>query len=102
MSSEQTMRALAFGLPDAKEQETWGRPTFRVHRAIFATLHDHLLILRGEPGTQAARLKADSRLSSAPYWGRNGRVALLLADTSDDELPELLAAAYELAAGQAR
>ncbi|MFZ0975938.1 MAG: MmcQ/YjbR family DNA-binding protein [Solirubrobacteraceae bacterium] len=102
MSSPNTVRTIALGFADAEERTTWGRPTFRVRETIFAGLHDDLVILRGGRETQAARLAQDSRLRPAPDWGGDGWIAIALADAADNELPDLLSDAHQLAGGATR
>jgi predicted DNA-binding protein (MmcQ/YjbR family) len=102
MSSANTVRTIALVLADAEESTTWGRPTVRVGETMFAALHDDPLILRGERETQAERLARDSRLRPAPHWGRDGWIAIALAEVADEELPDLLSDAHQLAGGAMR
>jgi hypothetical protein len=93
------VRAAAGELPGSQEHETWHRPTFRVAGAIYAALHDDLLILRGERTDQPARISRDICLAPPPYRGRFGWVAIPLSSVSDHELPQLLGGAHRLASG---
>jgi predicted DNA-binding protein (MmcQ/YjbR family) len=102
MSGPDSVRSIALGLASTQEGTTWGRPTFRVGETIFAALHNDLLILRGGRDTQAARLAQDSRLRPAPHWGRDGWVAIPLDQVTDQELPDLLTDAHDLACGATR
>jgi hypothetical protein len=90
------VRAAALALAGVSELETWGRPTFRVGKELFAALHDELLILRSKPQDQK-HLLADRRFRVAPYWGRYGWVAIQLNSVdSDSELASLLERAWRL------
>jgi predicted DNA-binding protein (MmcQ/YjbR family) len=102
MSSPNTIGTIALGLADAEERTTLVRPTARVGETIFAALHDDLLILRCESETHAARLAQDRRLRPAPHWGRDGWIAVASAGVGDEELPDLLSDASQLAGGATR
>jgi hypothetical protein len=93
------VRASARELPGSEEHETWHRPAFRVAGAIYAALHDDLLILRGERADQPARISRDICLAPPPYRGRFGWVAIPLSFLGGDELPQLLAGAHQPASG---
>ena len=90
------VRRLAMAEAGATEVETWGRPTFRAGDSIFATVHGDLLILRATPEQQRELLAGDTRFSKAPYWGKNGWVAVTLGSLSTDELAARLAGARSL------
>jgi predicted DNA-binding protein (MmcQ/YjbR family) len=98
MVTADQVRIQALALPGSEERETWHRPTFRVGDEIFATLHDDLLILRSTKEHQEELLASDARFQPAPYWGRNGWVAVDIDDLAEAELPQLLAAAHALIA----
>lgn len=102
MSSPTTVRTIALGFADAEGRTTWGRPMFRVGETILAALHDDLRILRGEREAQAAHLARNSRLRPAPHWGRDGSIAIALADVAYVALPDLLPEAHQLAGGRTR
>lgn len=96
------VRGLALALPEATEQVSWGRPTFRAGPkgkmfAIFEHADDtsSLLVVKPEPDERGALL-ADPRLRSPAYWGPSGWVGLdLLAAAVDlDEVAELLESSY--------
>ena len=90
------MKAAALDFAGVEEVETWGRPTFRVGKELFAAMHGELLILRSRPDDQEQRL-ADPRFQVAPYWGHNGWVAIDISKVrSDSELTDLLNAAWQL------
>ena len=95
-NAETRVRAAALALPETTAIETWGRPTFRVRKQLFAAMHADLLILRSTPEEQEQRLR-DRRFRVAPYWGRHGWVAIETKSIrSESELSQLLKAAWQL------
>jgi hypothetical protein len=103
-----TLRSLCLGLPDAREVEAWGAPTFRV-KTIFATYSDGS---QYEPPRQSAWIKAapvdqallirraPDRFFVPPYVGAKGWIGAFL-DTPDldwDELKGLLWDAWKMSA----
>jgi hypothetical protein len=103
-----TLRSLALVLPDAREVEAWGAPTFRV-KTIFATYSDGSQYKPHRPSTwiKAAPVdqallvqRAPDRFFVPPYVGAKGWVGVLL-DTPDldwDELKDLLWDAWKMSA----
>ena len=93
------VRALASAFPESAEVESWGRPTFRAGRKIFAVFGTHVsphgLVLRPDEDEREALL-ADPRFSSPPYFGPSGWLALDLdaAPVDWDEVAELLDDSY--------
>ncbi|WP_082812783.1 MmcQ/YjbR family DNA-binding protein [Cellulomonas timonensis] len=93
------VRLLAAGFPESSEVESWGRPTFRAGRRIFAAfgtqVSPHGLVLRPDEDERAALL-GDPRFSVPPYYGPAGWLALDLdAEPLDwDEVAELLDDSY--------
>lgn len=95
--TDDQLRAIALGMPDAEERETWGHPTFRVNDKIFVAL--------GEDGT-TARIKTSSDEQAAliaddpttfgvsPYVGRHGWVEVQLQNADPDEVRELIVDAW--------
>ena len=96
-----TVRRLALALPDAVEQETWGTPTFRVRKKIFAmfaegqreawvkSTHDEQRALtQTNPGT----------FFVPPYVGPSGWVGVRFRTVDRDEMRELLTEAWRLTA----
>lgn len=70
-----TARRLALALPSATEQDHHGRPSFRVHGRIFATLHsaDRRLVIKLSRGDQAMCLETRPDVfSPIPSWGHQG------------------------------
>lgn len=93
------VRLLAAGFPESSEVESWGRPTFRAGRRMFAVFGTHVsprgLVLRPDADERAALL-GDARFSSPPYYGPAGWLALDLdaAPVDWDEVAELLDDSY--------
>ena len=102
------LRRLCMSLPEAREVEAWGAPTFRV-KTIFATYSDGS---RYQPGRSSAWVKAlpinqehlvttaPDRFFVPPYVGVRGWVGVYLdsPDTDWDELEELLRDAWRMSA----
>ena len=93
------VRILAARFPESSEVESWGRPTFRAGRRIFAAFgtlaSPHGLVLRPDEDERAA-LVGDPRFSAPPYYGPAGWLALDLdaAPVDWDEVAELLEDSY--------
>lgn len=98
------LRAICLSLPEAREKEAWGDPTFRVQGKIFA------MEKRGDgrvsvwckapPGAQEMLIGADSkRFFSPPYVGHKGWIGIRLDDGPDwDEVAGLIRRSYALIA----
>lgn len=100
------VRAIALGLPEATEQETWGHPTFRVRGKIFAIYSDDgpegaVVSLKAPPGVQAMLIGADpARFFPPPYTAHKGWVGMRLgkANVDWDEVAALLARSWRMTA----
>lgn len=104
------VRALCLGFPDAVEVETWGHPTFRVGKRIFAGVnsiaeHPHAVVFKADPDDRRA-LAQDPRFFKPPYSGPKGWLAIGIDDPSFDWelLGELIDASFRQVAlkGQVR
>jgi hypothetical protein len=101
MPAGDDFRAIALGLPEVVEQETWGHPTFRVRKKMFATLSTD-----GSTGTvkapreeQAALVQERPEVFFVPaYVGVHGWVGLHVAGVPADELAELITEAWRMTA----
>ena len=96
VSLEQARR-LALRLPEAREQDHHGRPSFRVEGKIFATLWDdeHMNVMLDEDGIRTA-IHSDPETCEEVWWGK--RLAAVRVDLhrADPEmLTNLLADAWE-------
>jgi predicted DNA-binding protein (MmcQ/YjbR family) len=87
------LRSVALAFPEAVEVESWGRPTFRAGKKIFAVFSDGL-IFKPEAGERDA-LVHGQRFSIPPYFGPAGWLALALDERTDwGEVRELLDGSY--------
>ena len=92
------LRKICRALPEAREIESFGRPTFRTGSKPFAVLEEH----RGEPclSLRVSRadqksLLQDSRFVRTQYVAQFGWVSLLLEDPLDwGEIEDLIVASY--------
>src|SRR6185437_5007279 len=81
-----TVRKLCLILPEAREVEAWGHPTFRAGKKMFAAFGE-------EEGRMSLGLKVgferqdalleDSRFFPTPYAARQGWVSLFIDDRID-------------------
>ncbi len=88
---------LALALPEAAQADHHGRPSFRVHGKIFATLPDpaHMNVMLDEPGIRTA-VQAHPDTCAERWWGT--RLAAVQVDLERADaalLSELLADAWE-------
>jgi hypothetical protein len=101
------LRALCMALPEAREVEAWGAPTFRV-KTMFATYAapghygDRAAAwVKAHPTSQRVLVSAaPDRFFVPPYVGPKGWVGVYLdgPDTDWDELAELLKDAWRASA----
>lgn len=94
------LRAVALAFPESSEVESWGRPTFRAGKKIFATFsgtddRPYGVIFKPDADDRLALLD-DERFYAPPYWGPGGWLALDFeaAPVDWDEVGELLDASY--------
>ena len=91
------IRKLALGLPEAREQDHHGRPSFRVRGRIFATLWDagQMNVMLDEPGIRTA-VQAHPHACEELWWGKRlCGVRVKLARVDEALAAELLADAWE-------
>lgn len=101
MPTADDVRALALGLPEAVEQETWGHPTFRVRKKMFGTLaaDGTTATMKASPQEQAALVQTDPETFFVPaYVGQHGWVGLRVALVDPVELAELVTEAWRMTA----
>ena len=88
------LRKICLRLPEAEEIETWGHPTFRVRKKIFAGFDGGgsgaTLGVKATFETQEILVETDPRFSIAPYVGQHGWVSMRLDGTIDWGLVEEL------------
>ncbi len=94
------LRTLALEFPESVELETWGRPTFRAGKRIFALYggsdeRPRGVFIKPEPDDVRA-LQEDPRFYAPPYFGPSGWLSLDFdfAPVDWDEVRELLDGSY--------
>src|SRR6266481_1337890 len=92
------VRSICLALPEAREVEAWGHPTFRAGKKMFAAFGDlegvRSLGLKVGFERQEDLLK-DERFFPTPYAAHQGWVSLRLDGKTDwDEVNRLLREAY--------
>lgn len=98
------LRAVCLALPEATEQETWGDPTFRVKKKIFAMEKRGdgrvSVWLKAAPEMQAVFVETNpERFFVPPYVGQHGWIGIRLDDKPDwDQVNELVRRSYSLVA----
>jgi predicted DNA-binding protein (MmcQ/YjbR family) len=94
----QHVRALCLALPEAREVEAWGHPTFRAGKKMFAGFgeQDGELSLGLKVGfDRQEELLRDDRFFPTPYAARQGWVSLRIHGKTDwDEVRGLVREAY--------
>ncbi|HLW67917.1 MAG TPA: MmcQ/YjbR family DNA-binding protein [Gemmataceae bacterium] len=92
------IRAICLALPEAKEVEAWGHPTFRAGKKMFAGFGedaDGLSLGMKMSFDRQEELLQDKRFYPTPYAARQGWVSLRLSrKTNWDEVAALLLEAY--------
>lgn len=105
-ATDDDLRRIALGLPDAVETITWGEPHFRVRDKIFTGLgsRDGRAVSSVKLEKAHAELRLfDPRFRPAPYVGRYGWVDFALEDVTVSELEELVAESHrQVANGKPR
>ena len=98
------LRAICLALPEAREKEAWGDPTFRVRDRIFAMEKRGdgriSVWIKAPPGSQAVLVGADpARFFVPPYVGHRGWVGIRLDTAPDwDEVAVLVRRSYRMTA----
>jgi predicted DNA-binding protein (MmcQ/YjbR family) len=92
------IRRLCLSLPEAREVEAWGHPTFRAGKKMFAAFGEsdgQLSLGLGVGHDRQDELLNDSRFFPTPYAARLGWVSLSINDGTDwTEVEGLLREAY--------
>jgi predicted DNA-binding protein (MmcQ/YjbR family) len=98
------IRKLCLVLPEVREVEAWGHPTFRAGKKMFTGFGEHegRLTLGLKVGhTRQDELLNDARFFPTPYAARQGWVSLYIDDRTDwTELGSLVREAYRQVALQ--
>ena len=103
------IRRLCLALPDAREVEAWGEPTFRVKHKLFAMFASaanhhgrgrHGVWCKAAPGNQQFMVRdAPDRYFVPPYVGPSGWIGVYLdANVDWADVDELLRDSYRLIA----
>jgi hypothetical protein len=90
-------RQLALALPETREQDHHGRPSFRVAGKIFATLWDdeHMNVMLDEDGIRTA-IHGEPEACEEVWWGKRlAAVRVDLRRADPEMLTNLLADAWE-------
>jgi hypothetical protein len=98
---KKTVRKLALALPEAIEQETWGTPTFRIRKKIFAMFAEEQreVWVKSTHDEQRALTQMDPETFFVPpYVGPSGWVGVHVRTVDRDEMRELLTEAWRLTA----
>src|SRR5262249_4762024 len=92
------VRAACLALPETREVEAWGHPTFRAGKKMFAGFgqdEDGLTIGLSVGFDRQDELLEDERFYPTPYAARLGWVSLRIDGTTDwDEVSGLVREAY--------
>lgn len=96
-----TVRRAALALPEASELETWGTPTFRVRKKIFAMFAEgqREAWVKSTHDEQRALTSMDpDTFFVPPYVGPSGWVGVRISSVDRDEMRELLTEAWRMTA----
>jgi predicted DNA-binding protein (MmcQ/YjbR family) len=92
------VRSLCLALPEAREIEAWGQPTFRAGKKMFAAFGDEygpLSLALKVSFERQDELLDDDRFSPTPYAAHQGWVSLRIDGKTDwDEVNGLIREAY--------
>jgi hypothetical protein len=103
MIAVREVRAQALALPEATEEDHWGRPSFRVRGRIYATLPDpeHLNLMIDVMDVDGV-VKEDPAACEPLMWGKQLRgVRVKLRVAAPELVRDLLAAAWRRKAPRA-
>ncbi len=92
------IRDICLALPEAREVEAWGHPTFRAGKKMFAGFGEHggdLTLGLNVGHKRQAELLNDNRFFPTPYAARLGWVSIYIdKKTNWEEIAGLLEEAY--------
>jgi len=73
------IRSICLALPETMETTSFGHPTWKARRKIFAVFEkyrgDWSIALKADPGEQRALIEVDGRFYRTPYIGQHGWVS---------------------------
>ncbi|WP_433932321.1 MmcQ/YjbR family DNA-binding protein [Sorangium cellulosum] len=96
MISSDDFQRLALSLPEAEEQDHFGKPSFRVRGKIFAThwVQEERAVLKLSLDEQDSLVQAQPDVFSVTPWGHQGWTRVELRRVDRTLLEELLAGAW--------
>ncbi|WP_437599680.1 MmcQ/YjbR family DNA-binding protein [Sorangium sp. So ce590] len=96
MISSDDLRKLALSLPEAEEQDHFGKPSFRVRGKIFAThwVEQEGAVLKLSLEEQDSLVQAQPDVFSVTPWGHQGWTRVELRRVDRTLLEELLVGAW--------
>ncbi|WP_437937774.1 MmcQ/YjbR family DNA-binding protein [Sorangium sp. So ce341] len=96
MVSSDELRKLALSLPEAEEQDHFGKPSFRVRGKIFAThwVAQEQAVLKLSLEEQDSLVQAQPDVFSVTPWGHQGWTRVELRRVDPALLEELLVGAF--------
>ncbi|KYF60765.1 MmcQ/YjbR family DNA-binding protein [Sorangium cellulosum] len=96
MISSDDFQRLALSLPEAEEQDHFGKPSFRVRGKIFAThwVDQESAVLKLSLDEQDSLVQAQPDVFSVTPWGHQGWTRVELRRVDRTLLEELLAGAW--------
>ena len=100
MADVDTLRSLALALPDTEEGTSWGTPSWRVRKKMFARLRDaDTVVVRVDRGERELLMGAEPDVFYITDHYRNYHYMLVrLAAIPEDELAEVLEDSWRRAA----
>ena len=96
------LRSVCLEFPEAYEQETWGHPTFRVRKKMFAAcgIDDSgraSVTMKADPDEHAPLLAVGHPFFLPAYVGTKGWIGVWLDSATDwRDIAELLTTSYQL------
>ncbi len=104
MITDAEFRRMALAFEGAVEKAHMNHPDFRVHGAIFATLHGNgttgMVKLPLEDQPEFLARNRDAFAPAASAWGRQGCTIVRLASVGEEELGEAMTLAWRRAAAR--
>lgn len=98
------LQAICLAFPEATQQWTFERDTFRVRAKIFVWVVENqgmdAIVIKGRPGDKEMLMSADPRrFFDTPYLGLRGWFSVRLSDDTDwEEIEDLIDTSYRLVA----
>jgi len=94
--SPAAVRKLALSLPEARQQDHWGRPSFRVRGKIFATVwvKERRAVLKLSLDDQDALVQVQPKTFLVTPWGSQGWTSVDLTRVNPGMFKDLLVGAW--------